>query len=425
MFGLALRGASGRGRTLTQVVVREMSTGAPVIKRIGVLGLGLMGHGIVQVSAVAGYDVVAVDSTDAAVSNGMGMIRKSLETIRSKAVAKGADAAAAQRTHDEPLARITSSTHRAALRDCDLVIEAVPETMAIKAPVYEDLGRLLRPDAIIATNTSGLQVADMAALCGRPQSTIGMHYFNPVQLMALVEIVRLPGTPQGVLDAAFEVARRQGKTPVLCEDTPGFVVNALLVPYLASAMTLLDKGVASAADIDVRPARAGCPVRPTPPVPPSAVPALQVAMKLGAGHPMGPLHLADYVGLDTCHHILKNCEGGRGPRPDGCRPLTPSSLRRVQGGRSSLGSRRSRSRARWRRRSSRGTSGARRARATTSGRGTRSSPEWYLVGALQTPKLAETVSSTVQLQRGVHPRHPRSMEMTKSRHFRRQPVFES
>ena len=125
---------------------------------------------------------MAIDSTDAAVANGMSMIRKSLESIKTKAIAKGADAAAAQKAHDEPLGRIQTSIHRAALRDCDLVIEAVPETMAIKTPVYEDLGKLLRPDAIIATNTSGLQVADMATLCGRTQTTIGMHYFNPVQV---------------------------------------------------------------------------------------------------------------------------------------------------------------------------------------------------------------------------------------------------
>lgn len=376
MLSLAMRGALRRCsppvRRATREAAAQLSTAAPVIKRIGVLGLGLMGHGIVQVSAVAGFDVVAVDSTDAAVANGMSMIRKSLETIRAKAVAKGGDAAAAQRAHDEPLARITSSTHRAALRDCDLVIEAVPETMAIKAPVYEDLGRLLRPDAIIATNTSGLQVSDMAALCGRPQSTIGMHYFNPVQLMALVEIVRLPGTPQGVLDAAFDVARRQGKTAVICEDTPGFVVNALLVPYLASAMTLLDKGVAKAADIDVRARWEGSQGRTLLLLDAaSPSPRAQVAMKLGAGHPMGPLHLADYVGLDTCHHILKNCACAVASSP---LPLPPySSPLRLQGGRSSPGSRRSRSRRRSRRRSARATSGARPVRASTSGRATLSS----------------------------------------------------
>lgn len=254
---------------------------APKIQKIGVIGLGLMGHGIAQVSAASGFNVVAVDSSEAAVASGMGMIKKSVEAIRARAVAKGALPDAAKKTHDDTLSRIETSTSRGALKDCDLVIEAVPETMAIKTPIYQDLARILRPDAIIASNTSGLQVSAMADIAGRRTSTVGAHYFNPVQIMQLVEVVRLPETPQSVIDAVVNVVRRQGKTPVVCEDTPGFIVNALLVPYLASAIRLLDKGVAGVEEIDT-------------------------AMKLGAGHPMGPLHLADYVGLDTTHHILSN-----------------------------------------------------------------------------------------------------------------------
>lgn len=235
-----------------------------------------------QTAAQAKFEVVAVDNDDASVNRGMGMIKKSLETIAAKAVQKGTvkqeDAA---KNVEAVLSRIRTGTKRGDLADCDLVIEAVPETMEIKTPVYQDFGRILKPSTIIATNTSGLPVKAMADLCGRHETTIGLHYFNPVQLMGLVEVVKLDSTPQGIIDAATGFVKAIGKTPVLCKDTPGFVVNRLLVPYMAQALKLVEDGVADFKDVDA-------------------------AMKLGAGYPMGPFQLSDYVGLDTTFNILTN-----------------------------------------------------------------------------------------------------------------------
>lgn len=242
-----------------------------------------MGHGIVQVSAANGkFAVVAVDSDAAAVTRGMDMIRKSLETLTSKAIAKGTvTKEAGEKQVADVLARITSTTDRGALGACDIIVEAVPETMAIKTPVYKDLARIARADAILASNTSGLPVGELAKLSGRPETTIGLHYFNPVQLMALVEVVKLDSTPASVIAAATKFVSAQGKTPIVCRDTPGFIVNRLLVPYMAQAFKLAQEGAASFRDIDT-------------------------AMKLGAGYPMGPFHLSDYVGLDTTCSILRN-----------------------------------------------------------------------------------------------------------------------
>ena len=237
---------------------------------------------IAQVTAAAGFKVVAIDSTTQSVDKGMSMIRKSLETVHGKLVTKGVlTAEGAKERTDEVLARITTSTDRGALSDVDLVIEAVPETMEIKTPVYHDLTRICRPNAIIATNTSGLPVKAMADIAGRPRSVIGLHYFNPVQLMALTEVVKLDTTDAGVLATAIDFVKKQGKSPVVCEDTPGFIVNRLLVPFLGQSIGLVERGVAGVKDVDT-------------------------AMELGSSHPMGPLKLADYVGLDTCCHILKN-----------------------------------------------------------------------------------------------------------------------
>lgn len=302
-------------RASTVATAAAVASAVADIRRVGVVGLGLMGHGIVQTAAAAGYTVVAVDANAEAVKRGMDMMAKSLHTIASKAVAKKTmTETAATAMVAETTARVTTSTSREALASCDLVIEAVPETMDVKTPVYADLARVLRPDAIIATNTSGLPVGKLADITGRPATTvralqplraaavavalalalgprllsprvwlcaqIGLHYFNPVQLMALVEVVKLDTTPQSVVDAAFKFVKSVGKTPVLCRDTPGFVVNRLLVPYMAQAMKLVDDGVASFRDVDT-------------------------AMKLGAGHPMGPFTLADYgacasVGVWAC-----------------------------------------------------------------------------------------------------------------------------
>lgn len=255
---------------------------APTFKTVGVIGLGLMGHGIAQVTAAAGFKVVAIDSNAAAVTKGTDMIKKSLETTLSKAVAKGAmDKAAADAKMASVLANLTTSTDRDALKPADLVIEAAPEQIELKKSLYNDLATRLRTDTVLASNTSGLEIGELANFYGRKDRVIGLHYFNPVQMMALCEVIGTPETPKDVIDAAVGFGKAQGKTPVLAADSAGFIVNRLLVPYIAQAVAMRDRGVASTADIDV-------------------------AMKLGTGVPMGPLHLADYVGLDTTLFILKN-----------------------------------------------------------------------------------------------------------------------
>jgi 3-hydroxyacyl-CoA dehydrogenase len=178
------------------------------------------------------------------------------------------------------MGRIRTSTQAEELANCDLVIEAVAEDLPLKQQLHAQLGRLLKPSAVLATNTSSFRVSQMAEASGRPQRMVGLHFFNPVQLMGLVEVVRTERTEPAVFQQMMDFVRLLGKTPVACLDTPGFVVNRLLVPYMSQAMLMLDRQDASRDDIDN-------------------------AMRLGAGHPMGPIHLADYVGLDTCLSILE------------------------------------------------------------------------------------------------------------------------
>ena len=279
-----LRGA--RAVRALRAGARAASTAAsvPGITRVGVLGLGLMGSGIAQTAAAAGFEVVGVD-TPAGAERGLGMIRASLAAAAARAAKKegAAAGAAAEAAGAATLGRVRTAASVRDVAACDLVIEAVPETMAAKTPLYEELGRCLQPSAIIATNTSGLPVRSLASLAGARWLSrgIGLHYFNPVQVMALVEVVTLDETDAAVTASAHAFVRAVGKTPVACKDTPGFVVNRLLVPYMAQAFKLVGEGVASFKDVDV-------------------------AMKLGAGHPMGPFTLADYVGLDTTLSILEN-----------------------------------------------------------------------------------------------------------------------
>jgi 3-hydroxyacyl-CoA dehydrogenase len=256
---------------------------------VGVVGLGLMGHGIAQVTAEAGVRVVAVDVSASSLDRGMGLIRSSASSAASKAVAKGTvGKEEAEKRVAETLSRISPSTDLGALSSCDLVIEAGPEDAEMKARLYKSLAGVMGGSAsssssssILASNTSGLEISWLADQFGSRNRVVGLHYFNPVQVMKLVEIIALPDTPKPTVEALLAFVRKQGKTPVLAADTPGFIVNRLLVPYLASAVSLLDRGVASVEDIDT-------------------------AMKLGASHPMGPLTLADYVGLDTLLFILQN-----------------------------------------------------------------------------------------------------------------------
>ena len=245
----------------------------PEIKRVGVCGCGLMGSGIAQVAAVAGHDVVVLEADRRALDRGVARITLSLD----KFVEKGSMPA---RDRDAALGRLTTTTDVADLRACDLVIEAVVEKIDVKKQLFAHLDRLLAPHAIICSNTSSLCVVEMAAATQRPKQIAGLHFFNPVPLMKLVEVVKTIVTDQATIDALFAFAKKLGKTPILATDTPGFIVNRLLVPYLLYAIRVYEAGLASREDIDE-------------------------GMKLGCGHPMGPLTLLDFVGLDTTYYIAE------------------------------------------------------------------------------------------------------------------------
>jgi len=237
------------------------------MKTVGVVGCGLMGSGIAQVSAQAGITTWVREVDKPALEKGLGRIRKFLED----GVAKGKLTAEAR---DETLGRIKGTTELQDLATCDLVIEAVVESLDAKRQVFSTLDKIVPAATVLASNTSSLSITEIAATASRPERVVGLHFFNPVPLMKLVEVIRaLPTT-----DAAFEQAKgfveRLGKTAVVAKDTPGFVVNRLLVPYLLDAARIYESGVASKEDIDN-------------------------GMKLGCGYPMGPLTLLDFVGLDT------------------------------------------------------------------------------------------------------------------------------
>ena len=246
------------------------------VKKVLVAGAGQMGAGIVQVSAVAGLDVVMIDVADEFIAKGMAGIEKGL----GRMVDKGRMEAAAR---DAALARITTSTDMAAGAGADLFVEAAPEAMAIKQDLFERAASLLRPDAIIATNTSSLSVSALAAFVTGPARFVGIHFFNPVPMMALVEVVRGEQTSEATLAAARAFAEAVGKTPISVKDSPGFVVNRILFPMINEAANAYAEGVASAEDIDT-------------------------GMKLGANWPMGPLAVADLVGIDTTTAIIESLE---------------------------------------------------------------------------------------------------------------------
>jgi 3-hydroxybutyryl-CoA dehydrogenase len=243
------------------------------IRKVGVCGAGLMGNGIAQTCASAGFDVVLMEVADAPLQRGMQSITKSLDKFVEKQ-----KLALAER--DAILGRITPTTNVGDLKDCDLVIEAIVENVDIKTTLFRQLDELLAPHAIICTNTSSLCVIELAAKTKRPNRVAGLHFFNPVPIMKLVEVVKTIATTQDVIDALFDFARKLGKEPILAKDTTGFVVNRLLVPYLLYAIKVYDEGLASKEDIDK-------------------------GMKLGCGYPMGPLELLDFVGLDTTYYIAQ------------------------------------------------------------------------------------------------------------------------
>ncbi len=241
------------------------------IQKVGVVGCGLMGSGIVQVCAQAGFDVTVREIDDAALARGLGRIDKFLQSGVDKGKLTAEQKAAI-------LGKIKGTTKLADLGGCDLVIEAAVENIAAKHEVYAALDAACGPDAIFASNTSSLSITEMAAKTKRPARFVGLHFFNPVPLMQLVEVVRTPMTDDAVLAAVDTFAKALPKVVVAAQDTPGFVVNRLLVPFLLDAIRVLESGIATKEDIDA-------------------------GMKLGCGHPMGPLTLLDFVGLDTTLYI--------------------------------------------------------------------------------------------------------------------------
>jgi 3-hydroxybutyryl-CoA dehydrogenase len=241
------------------------------IEKVGVLGAGLMGHGIAQVAAQAGYHVVLREVDEATLAKGIGKIEKQL----ARAVEKGKSS---QEDADAVRARIHGTTDYAELADRDLVIKAITESLPLKLELWRTLDPIVKAEAIFATNTSSLAVIDQAACTARPERFVGLHYFNPAQVMKLVEVVRCVTTSEETLQAALGFARSEGKLAIPTQDKAGFIVNRLLVPYMLDAIRAYEEGVGSVAEIDE-------------------------AMKAGAGHPMGPLTLADFVGLDTLGSI--------------------------------------------------------------------------------------------------------------------------
>jgi len=241
------------------------------ITMVGVLGCGLMGAGIAQVSAAAGYKTVVREVNQGLLDRGMGRIRKFLDD----GVTKG-KVAPAQR--DTTLANLTGVTDFAALKDCDLVIEAIIEHIDEKAAAYALVEAVVGPQTILVSNTSSLCITELAARTKRPDRFGGLHFFNPVPLMKLVEVVRGLTTSESTYEALFVFSKAVGKEPITAPDKPGFIVNRLLVPYLLDAIRCYERGLGTIQDIDK-------------------------GMQLGCGHPMGPLTLLDFVGLDTTYYI--------------------------------------------------------------------------------------------------------------------------
>jgi 3-hydroxybutyryl-CoA dehydrogenase len=241
------------------------------MKTVGVVGCGLMGSGIAQVSAQAGLVTWVAEVDQAALDKGLGRIKKFLED----GVAKGKVTA---EDKDKILGNIKGTTKLDQLAPCELVIEAAVENLETKRQVFAALDAAVAPDAVLSSNTSSLSITEIAARTKRPDRVLGLHFFNPVPLMKLVEIIRALTTSDAAFRKAQEYVTQIGKTPVLCQDTPGFVVNRLLVPYLLDAVRVYESGIASKEDIDN-------------------------GMKLGCGYPMGPLTLLDFVGLDTTYYI--------------------------------------------------------------------------------------------------------------------------
>ena len=243
------------------------------IKTVGLIGCGLMGSGIAQVSAQAGFPTTVVEANRALLDKGLGGIKKSLEALVAKARID-------ERAKNDTLGRIRGATDLGALKDCDLVIEAITENQALKNETFAALDRICPPHALLASNTSSCNITAMAAATQRPGRVLGLHFFNPVPLMKLVEVVQTILTEEQTVQTAYAWVQAVGKAPVRAKDSTAFIVNRLLVPYLLDAIRIYEGGLASLEDIDQ-------------------------AMKLGCGYPMGPFTLLDLVGLDTTMYVAE------------------------------------------------------------------------------------------------------------------------
>ena len=243
------------------------------INTVGVVGAGTMGNGIAQACAVSGINVVMVDINQAAVDKGLATIEKSLDRLLQKEKITEADKAAA-------LARVKGSTRYEDFQGADLVIEAATENRELKTKILKQLDELLAPEVIVATNTSSISITALAAATGRADRFVGMHFFNPVPMMALVEIIRGLQTSDATHDAVKALAETLGKSPITVKNAPGFVVNRILVPMINEAFFVLAEGLATPEDIDA-------------------------GMRLGCNHPIGPLALADMIGLDVCLAVME------------------------------------------------------------------------------------------------------------------------
>ena len=252
------------------------------IKRIGVVGCGLMGSGISQVCAQSGYQVVVSEINDELLNKGLA----SISLFLTRNVKKGR---VSQAEKDATLARIKGTTNIKDFGDCDLIIEAAIENMDVKKKIFAELDRICSKDAILATNTSCLSIIDMATVTTRPEKVLGMHFFNPVPRMKLLEIVKTIATSDETLEIAKEFGKSIGKTTIVAPDTPGFIVNRLLLPFMLGAFRMLETGGATKEDIDT-------------------------GVRLGLGHPMGSLALADLIGMDTILFIANAiCEELKDP----------------------------------------------------------------------------------------------------------------
>jgi 3-hydroxybutyryl-CoA dehydrogenase len=250
------------------------------IRKVGVIGAGTMGNGIAHVFARQGFDVIVCEVAQAYLDRGLTTIRKNLEREVAKNRITAEQSAAA-------IARIRGVLDRSALAECDFVIEAATEKLDIKSEIFQAIDRICRPEIILATNTSSISITKIAALTRRPDNVIGMHFFNPVPMMKLVEIVRGLATSSRTAQIVTELANRLDKTPIEVNDAPGFVSNRVLMPLLNEAMYAVMEGVATPQAVDE-------------------------VFKLGMAHPMGPLTLADFIGLDVCLDIMRVLHEGLG-----------------------------------------------------------------------------------------------------------------